>query len=151
MLPPSEQKGRLWTFRWLKQIHKYATRRLKMKVWDLAARRSIWRMVRNNSIPELASEPILISIAREFDQSLDDGNGDFLRDVADASDALNKGDFFEKLNIQTQALLICEELRQELGHPPNDFQVRMALEKILGSPVIGQQWKRVREALAPLK
>ena len=86
MPPASEQKERLWTFRWLEQIHKYATRRLKMKVWDLAVRRSIWRMVRNNSIPELASEPLLISIAREFDQSLDDGNGDFLRDVADASD-----------------------------------------------------------------
>ena len=108
-------------------------------------------MVRTNSTPELASEPLLISIATEFDQSLLTGNGDFFRAAGEASDALEKGDFFEKLNIQTQALTIFEDLHQELGKRPTTQQV---IERLKNLSILKKDDKRqedrARKALAPL-
>ncbi len=145
-----EQKERLRVFRWLRAIHKHSIAKLKDGgVWNLAARRSILRMVGDNS-NELASEPLLISIAREFDQSLVNGNGDFLRAVARADDALERDDFFEKLNIQTQSLLIYEELCQALEKRPTTQQVLKRLKETLKTPPDKRQEDRAMEALVPL-
>ena len=124
---------------------------LQGKVWDRAARLGIWRMVKAGH-HELASESLVVGIAQEFEQALAASeNGDFLRDVADASDALEKGDFFEKLNIETQALLIHDELRQELEHDPTWQQTLKRLQEILGIVLDKRQQQRARKALAALK
>jgi hypothetical protein len=143
-----EQKEQL---RWLVELHQHSKAKLKTKVWNLAAHLGVWRIVRTGLPPELAKEPLLVEIAKGFERVLAaSGNGGFLRDVAEASDALEKGDFFKKLNIQTQALIIHEELRQERGRPPTTHQVLKRLEEILGT-LSERQQDRVQEAVAPLK
>jgi hypothetical protein len=148
-IPPEKSGEFEQHFRWLKELHKHSKAKLKTKRWDLASRLKIWRMVHTES-GELARSPLLIAIAKEFQQTLVAGNGDFFRAVAEASDALEQDDFFGKLNVETQAFTIYEELWRETGKQPSSNQVLKQLEEVLKVPLDKRQQNRARKALAPV-
>jgi hypothetical protein len=141
--------------RWLEEFHRYFQAKSKMQVWNLAARLKIWRIVYTNSdelaaASEMSSERLLICIARKFQQDLLTGDSKFFQTLTEACKALEEDRFFEKLNVETQAILLYLELRKESGQPPTTNQVLKRLEEVLKGPLDRRQQNRAKKALAPI-
>jgi hypothetical protein len=137
---------------WLREIYRHSRAKLGTKLWNHACRLRVCQLVDSRPPHRLADEFLLRFIAGDFRRAMVNGDGDFHRANAEAADALKESgnDFFERMSIQLQALLIWGELRWELWRCPTTSQVIGRLEEALGKSLPKRQKERVRETLASI-
>lgn len=121
----------------IKQVRKYSRRLRPYSTRDLALRLWVWRacLVHPPGSKQSPYEQELRRIGDEFHQrqqkAQSRGDADdlkFLRRIIDASELLAKGDFFQKLSIESKTEFVFDLLEKRRGKPPLPAQVLKELE-----------------------